>query len=112
MLNIPNVLFTDTRVNASLDKMYKGAVNSNGTWHLEPASGWVVNHLSTGIYRVSHYQANPHYSVNISAMDLFGTPNILQMTDMFFDVAFAATLLGCLFIVAMKGRDRSRQGNL
>ena len=87
MLNIPNILFTDIRVNASLDKMYKGAVNSDGTWFLEPASGWAVNHLSTGIYRVSHYQANPHYSVSLSAMDLFGTPNILQMTDMFFDVA-------------------------
>ena len=87
MQNIPNVLFTDITVNADLNKMIRGAVNADGTWLLEPASGWTVSHLSTGMYRVSHYQANLHYSVSISSLDLFGIPNILQMTDMFFDVA-------------------------
>ena len=82
-----SILFVDISKDASLEKMLKGAVNSDGTWFIEPAAGWTVDHLSTGIYRISHYAANPHYSVNIAAGDLFASPNIIQMTDMFFDVA-------------------------
>lgn len=64
-------------------KQYKGEVTASGLWKLEPAAGWIVAHKGAGLYTVTHFQKNIHYSVSL------GAPNgaVYNMTDIEFDVS-------------------------
>ncbi len=101
MLLIPNVLhitmpdpsvtpsaavvassFPPSVVNGPLNRMFKGAISSTGTWQQEAAAGWRIERPSVGLYKIWHYQQQLNYSVSANMTN----GNIIEMTDQWFTV--------------------------
>lgn len=83
-VSAPNA-FTPALFVGPLGRQYKGIVNVDGTWQHEAASGWISSRLDVGKYRVQHFQANVHYSLNLSPITV-GNIHVIQMNDTLFDV--------------------------
>ena len=78
-MDIPNILISTVGKNP---QTFKGAVSARGSWLLEPAAGWAIEHLESGKYKITHFQKSLHYSVSIGILN--GT--VQEMDDTFFSV--------------------------
>jgi hypothetical protein len=69
----------------ALSTMFQGVVAGDGTWVSGPLN-WTVTVEGAGLYRVTHSQANVHYSLNVGAVNGITSANVVQMVDNYFDI--------------------------
>lgn len=75
----PKEPFAPAYYSTPMAKMFKGEVDGKGTWITEAAAGWTVEHISTGLYRVHHYQSNVNYSMSVTVGPVFAKVKIIRM---------------------------------
>jgi hypothetical protein len=81
-----NQPFSPAYYSIPMARMYKGQGDGKNGWLVLPASGWTVEYLGTGMYRVHHYQANPSYSVSVTVGPVYATAVVSNMVASSFDV--------------------------
>lgn len=68
------------KIQVFLESSYRGAINKNGTWYIEPAAGWKVDLVGLGgaTYKVLHNLGWTNLSLSVSLTEAPGSFNIIS----------------------------------